>query len=101
MEKEISWEELLKIKTTIFLAESDDAVVWENPHLNADYAKNQEDSAPGVNESFVAIQASANSFLERKIKNQQKMTEIEEETKEEYEDVDRSPDNTLVKEKTR
>lgn len=39
LEKEITWEQLLKIKTSVFLAESDDAVVWENPHLRADYAR--------------------------------------------------------------
>ena len=69
MEKEISWEALLKIKTKIFLAETDDAVVWENPHLNADYARSG--SHPQDNnhdESFVAIQKSANSFFTKKAK---------------------------------
>jgi len=39
LEKEIQWEQLLKRKTDAFIAEQDDAVVWENPHLNPDYAK--------------------------------------------------------------
>jgi hypothetical protein len=54
MEKEISWESLLKIKTNVFLAESDDAVVWENPHLNADYARQglEERGKKRVDESF-------------------------------------------------
>ena len=69
MEKEISWEALLKIKTKIFLAETDDAVVWENPHLNADYARTGSQSQENTqDESFVAIQKSANSFFTKKAK---------------------------------
>lgn len=39
LEKEITWEILLKIKTSIFLTETDNAVVVENPYLNADFAR--------------------------------------------------------------
>lgn len=86
IEKEITWEKLLEIKTTAFLAEQDDTMVWENPHLNADYAKNttedeeQKQANPsGVDESFLAIQNSAKSFIQKKQKNENKMTVIEEE----------------------
>jgi len=61
-------------------------MVWENPHLNADYAKNttedeeQKQANPsGVDESFLAIQNSAKSFIQKKQKNENKMTVIEEE----------------------
>jgi len=39
IEKEISWEVLLKYKSQIFLAEGDEVSGWENPYLNAEYAK--------------------------------------------------------------
>lgn len=39
LEKEIVWENLLKIKTNIFLTENENAVVVENPYLNADFAR--------------------------------------------------------------
>ena len=61
LEKEIQWEQLLKRKTEAFIAEQDDAVVWENPHLNPDYAKQiinehyKQKQKGEVNESFIAI----------------------------------------------
>ena len=38
LEKEITWEQLLTLKTEIFLTETDNTVVVENPYLNADFA---------------------------------------------------------------
>lgn len=40
LEKEITWEQLLTLKTEIFLTETDNTVVVENPYLNADFAWN-------------------------------------------------------------
>jgi hypothetical protein len=71
IEKEVSWEVLLKLKSEIFLAEGDEVSGWENPYLNADYAKHSMDKnlskgKKGHNESFYAIQKSASIFMEEK-----------------------------------
>lgn len=62
MEKEISWESLLKLKNKIFLSEQEGGIVWENPHLNADYAKKTNEYHEErkhvrgqVDQSFIAI----------------------------------------------
>lgn len=96
IEKEISWEALLNIKTQIFIAETDDTVVWENPHLSIDYQKKSIDrwnSKDGdVDESFVAIQNSAKNFLQSRKGNVKdiELDKIDEETKEE--DEGKTPD---------
>ena len=80
IEKEITWEKMMKLKQQIWLSqsESDEVIVWENPHLNPEFAKNQEQPAKarGLDESFQAIQNSANSFMLKKNRNQKQMTEI-------------------------
>jgi tetratricopeptide (TPR) repeat protein len=72
IEKEVSWEVLLKLKSDTFLAEGDEVNGWENPYLNAEYAKHTLDyTHPGknkTNESFYAIQKSAHMFLREKKK---------------------------------
>lgn len=68
IEKEISWEQLLKLKGETFLSEGDEVDGWENPYLNADYTKQGTSGPKGVNESFYAIQKSANMFLKEKNK---------------------------------
>ena len=73
IEKEISWEVLLKYKSDIFLAEGDEVDGWENPYLNAEYARQTSDSTlhkgkGKSNESFYVIQKSANMFLKEKNK---------------------------------
>ena len=69
IEKEISWEQLLKLKSETFLSEGDEINGWENPYLNADYTKQNSGHQPrNVNESFYAIQKSANMFLKEKNK---------------------------------
>jgi len=93
MEKEISWEVLLNIKTQIFIAENDDTVVWENPHLSADYAKKKTEGKlkdSKVDESFVEIQKSANKFLQQRKGDKLALDKIVEETKE-NEDEKASP----------
>lgn len=80
IEKEVSWEVLLRIKSQTFLAEGDEVNGWENPYLNAEYAKHSTDQ-PGAkgkgkhNESFYAIQKSAHLFLKEKNKNVSHMHE--------------------------
>jgi len=81
IEKEISWEQLLKLKGETFLSEGDEADGWENPYLNADYTKQGTSAPKGVNESFYAIQKSANMFL--KEKNKYEDEDDEEEAKHE------------------
>jgi hypothetical protein len=81
IEKEISWEQLLKLKSETFLAEGDEVNGWENPYLSADYTKQASSGGgagiKGHNESFYAIQKSANMFL--KEKNKMEAYEIDEE----------------------
>ena len=74
IEKEISWETMLRLKSQIFLSEGDEATGWENPYLNAEYAKKSNIEGIGQpnlpqNESFIAIQQSAYEFLKKKNKN--------------------------------
>lgn len=73
IEKEISWEVLLKYKSDIFLTEGDEAEGWENPYLNAEYARQSSDATMHKgkgksNESFYVIQKSASMFLKEKHK---------------------------------
>lgn len=77
IEKEISWEQLLKLKADTFLAEGDEVNSWENPYLSADYTKQASNGPKGHNESFYALQKSANMFLKEKHKG----AEHDEETK--------------------
>lgn len=56
IEKEITWEQLLKLKSDTFLSEGDEIEGWENPYLNADYTKLGTNEGRGPNESFIAIQ---------------------------------------------
>jgi len=71
IEKEISWEVLLKYKSQIFLAEGDEAEGWENPYLNAEYAKQTSDAImhkgkgkPG--EALYAVQKNDHAFVQNK-----------------------------------
>lgn len=83
IEKEISWEVMLKIKGQVFLSEGDEATGWENPYLNAEYAKRAsvlEKTSNGkngqVNESFIAIQQSAMEFLKNKNKDDESNSDL-------------------------
>jgi hypothetical protein len=111
VEKEISWDTLLKIKSATFLVESDNEQ-WENPFFNAQNSMTLELQSSGggnkfhgnkrvnrdgiTDESFVEIQNQADKFAKQRkgahADGQQKnTTKIDTIAEEEKSDIDDSP----------
>ncbi len=99
IEKEISWEILLKIKSATFLIDTDNSI-WENPYFEADQSKpmnpmgsfyrRQEGNKGGVDQSVQEIRKAADKFIfqKRNIESKPKHIEtISEEDKSEYEET--------------